>query len=127
MSSVWVKVYIGKNDTKASLFGIHNFKGNKNVDQLKERIKEKEPLECSASWLVVYPPQQRDDNSLPWENNVGSLQADDSVYNKTNGRDRFIVLAPEPKAKQESELVSQTGSTHDGWPIRAFLTWYSHT
>ena len=54
MTSVWVKLYIGEDDTKTSVFGIHDFTGN--IDQLKQAIKQQEQLDCPASRLIVYHP-----------------------------------------------------------------------
>ena len=104
MSSVWVKVYIGENDERPGVLEIEP--APKNIYRLKEKIKEKAELKCPAYRLDVYPPQEKGDNSLPWANNVASLEADDSVSDKITGKCRFIVLAPEPETEQVSESVS---------------------
>ena len=99
MSSVWVKVYVGENDSKARVSGIHNFTGNC-IDQLKEKIKEKEQLACPASQLVVYPPQE-DEQSLPWNNGIDPLDARQSLNEGLIDNETiFVVLAPEFGPKQ---------------------------
>ena len=58
MTTVWIKLYIGKDDPNPSApFGIYNFDGN--VDQLKEKIKEKAPnglRHVDADRIGVYAP-----------------------------------------------------------------------
>lgn len=100
MSSVWVKVYIGKNDSKPRVLKIEQIP--EDIYSLKKAIKKEEQLEFPASQLVVYPAQHKDDCSLPWKkDNIESLEADDSVADKIKGKSRLIVLAPEPEPKQE--------------------------
>ena len=56
MMSVWVKLYLNKDDQDPSILFIDNFSGN--VYQLKEKIKEKEQSglkEIDADQLNVYP------------------------------------------------------------------------
>ena len=57
MTSVWVKLYIGEDDTKTSIFGIHDFTGN--IDQLKQaikQVKQRRLQHCDSDELAIYHP-----------------------------------------------------------------------
>ena len=104
MQSVWAKVYIGEDDTRPSVFGIYDFKGN--IDQLKEKIKERRRPRLdylAADELVVYHPGTNacdfNDGSKKYMRLSATPPSDTSEDNPV------IVLAPgsEPVRRQEPE------------------------
>lgn len=52
MTSVWIKLYIGKDDKDPGMIMVDGFSGN--VYQLKKKIKDEAQLEVPALGLEVY-------------------------------------------------------------------------
>ena len=98
--SVWVKLFIGENDTKPSVFGIYEFNGI--VDRLKIAVKETAQLalnHCAAFQLAIYPPG----TNVPFlsTNCMGPREA---VPTDTTSDSPLIVVAPASVQQANGEL-----------------------
>ena len=105
MSSVWVKLYLGQDDDQhPRVFGIYDFSGN--VDQLKEKVKEKTKPELdyiAAHGLDVYP-QGTDVSNLV---DVGEIDPGDPVPEGTESKNPLIVVAPHQEQPGKANLEQQ--------------------
>ena len=113
MTTVWVKLYRGKDDEEPSKFKINNFDGV-DVDDLKKKIKEEEQLDFPASRLTVNPQQADDDESLPWNKGVEKIDPGDEPSTRTRSREPLIVLAP-----KSGKLVNGDSGTYTLGPAIA--------
>ena len=101
-TSVWIKLYIGKDDQNPNVFEIYD--EIRNVSHLREKIKEKTHPGLDyhpPHELRVYPKQCENDESLPWEKDVEQLGHRIKMNSEVvpGDNENLIVLA---KGKEQS-------------------------
>ena len=97
--SVWVKLFIGENDTGASVFGIYEFNGI--VDGLKNAVKETAQRmlnHCGAFQLAIYPPETK----VPFLS-TNCMGPGDAVPTDTTSDSPLIVVAPARLQQENGE------------------------
>ena len=96
MTTVWIKLYIGQDDNDFSVFGTF-----RNVDHLKEKIKEKAGprlVHCAAFDLDVYDCG----TTVPVPEEMKPLPLSRDVPNNTEEEKPLIVIAP-PRTNQQQQ------------------------
>jgi len=90
-AGVWVKLYIGDNDPRPTVFKIEPIP--KDVNDLRKEIKQEMELNIAAPLLVVYPKQSEDATALPWINGIEALDPGDTPPSRTTSKLPLLVIA----------------------------------
>jgi len=118
MTTVWIKLYIGKDDDNPATIFIEKFHGN--IYQLKEKIKEKKPnalKDFDADELDVYRARTR----VPPPEGTAFIDPGDSINSYTNTTSRTPLIVIVDKTKNKVNQRSQEQKHQAGRDVAAEL------